>query len=168
MKNLRADRIATKDRGRCLVNSGGFTLLEIIVTLAILSVLAGLAAIQYADYIEKARVVRAIVEIKDISQALDAYNQEKGAYPPSLAEVGYANMLDPWGSPYRYLNIQTATRGQRGSFRRDRFLVPINTDYDLYSIGKDHQSSSPLTAKPSQDDVVRANNGGYIGLASQF
>ena len=52
--------------------------------------------------------------------------------------------------------------------RKDRFLVPLNKEYDLYSMGKDGKSQPPLTAKESYDDIVRANNGIYIGQASQF
>jgi general secretion pathway protein G len=55
-----------------------------------------------------------------------------------------------------------------GQARKDRFLVPLNDDYDLYSMGKDGTSSPPLTAKVSQDDIIRANNGSYVGLASLF
>ncbi len=46
--------------------------------------------------------------------------------------------------------------------------MPINSDYDLWSSGKDGASSPPLTAKPSRDDIVRANNGRFVGLASDF
>jgi general secretion pathway protein G len=46
--------------------------------------------------------------------------------------------------------------------------VPLNSDYDLYSSGPDGESRSPLTAAPSRDDIVRANNGGYIGLAGEY
>ena len=52
--------------------------------------------------------------------------------------------------------------------RKDRFLVPLNTDYDLYSMGKDGESTAPLTARQSRDDIIRADNGGFIGLASEF
>jgi general secretion pathway protein G len=47
-------------------------------------------------------------------------------------------------------------------------VVPINSDYDLYSMGKDGESVPPLTARASRDDVIRANDGAYIGLASEF
>jgi general secretion pathway protein G len=46
--------------------------------------------------------------------------------------------------------------------------VPINSDYDLYSEGKDGNSAPPLGAAQSLDDVVRANDGGYVGLAANF
>ena len=51
---------------------------------------------------------------------------------------------------------------------KDRFLVPINSDFDLYSMGKDGKSQMPLTAKDSRDDIIRANDGAYIGLAYAF
>jgi general secretion pathway protein G len=83
--------------------------------------------------------------------------------PDSLTDINYANYLDPYGNPYQYLNIQTS-KGKR-KCRKDKFVVPINTDYDLYSMGKDGQSQSPLTAKDSRDDIIRANDGAYIGPA---
>jgi general secretion pathway protein G len=80
--------------------------------------------------------------------------------------MGDGNLLDPWGNPYQYLNHYTM-KGN-GQARKDRFLKPLNSDYDLYSMGKDGQSSPPLQAKPSLDDVIRASNGSYVGLASNF
>jgi general secretion pathway protein G len=55
-----------------------------------------------------------------------------------------------------------------GGARKDRRLVPINSDYDLYSVGKDGQSSPPLTAGQSQDDIIRASDGGFVGPASTY
>ena len=56
----------------------------------------------------------------------------------------------------------------KGKPRKDRFLHPINSDYDLYSMGKDGESVEPLTAKKSHDDVIRANDGQFVGLAVEF
>lgn len=55
-----------------------------------------------------------------------------------------------------------------GQARKDRFLVPINSDYDLYSMGPDGKSTSALTAKISQDDIIRASDGLFIGRACDF
>jgi len=52
--------------------------------------------------------------------------------------------------------------------RKGHGRVPLNSDYDLYSKGNDGNSKAPLSAAVSQDDVLRANNGGFIGLASTF
>lgn len=56
----------------------------------------------------------------------------------------------------------------RGTPRKDRFLHPINSDYDLYSMGKDGESVEPLTAQKSHDDIIRANDGSFVGLAVEF
>ena len=55
-----------------------------------------------------------------------------------------------------------------GKMRKDKNLVPINSDYDLYSMGPDGISVSPLTAKASQDDIVRGRNGKFIGVATDY
>ena len=55
-----------------------------------------------------------------------------------------------------------------GQPRKDHFLHPINSDFDLYSMGKDGDSVAPLTAQKSRDDIIRANDGGYYGVASNF
>ncbi len=166
MKNIWSDEVFVRSRGRKLVTSIGFTLLELLVSLAIVAILSAIAIPLYAEYVEKARVVAAIADIRNISLTIATYNLDNDGYPQSLAEVGYKTFRDPWGSPYQYLNIQTA-KG-KGKLRKDRFVVPINTDYDLYSMGKDRNSLPPLTAKASRDDIIRANNGAYIGLASDF
>lgn len=55
-----------------------------------------------------------------------------------------------------------------GDVRKDRNLVPINSDFDLYSVGRDGESVGALTAKKSHDDVIRANDGSFVGLAVRF
>jgi general secretion pathway protein G len=52
--------------------------------------------------------------------------------------------------------------------RKDKNLHPLNTDFDLYSLGPDGESRLPLTAGPSRDDILRANNGAFIGRAENY
>ena len=52
--------------------------------------------------------------------------------------------------------------------RRDRYLFPLNTDYDLFSLGPDHRTATSLGEQVGYDDVIRANNGGFFGLASDY
>jgi general secretion pathway protein G len=49
---------------------------------------------------------------------------------------------------------------------QDKNIVPINSDFDLWSKGKVGASVSPR--QPSRDDVIRANGGGFFGLASKY
>jgi general secretion pathway protein G len=83
-------------------------------------------------------------------------------------EIGRDDAVDPWGNEFRYLLIEGMPPNIRGQARKDRNLVPINVDYDLYSVGRDGSSSKPLVAKASLDDVVRADSGGWVGLAENY
>jgi len=76
-------------------------------------------------------------------------------------------MLDPWGNNYQYLAIEDNVKA-KGNERADKNLVPINSDFDLYSNGKDGVTSRQLTSQNARDDVVRANDGRYYGLASNY
>lgn len=148
------------------VRSAGFTLVELIVSIAILAILTGIAYPLYTGYVEKARNERAESDIIKISMDLAKYDADNGAYPQSLSDLRQGVYIDPWGHPYQYLNIKTAANP--GLMRKDRFMVPINSDYDLYSMGEDGKSVPPLTAQSSRDDIIRADDGAYIGLAYAF
>lgn len=148
---------------------GGFTLIELLIAVAILGVLAAMAAGRYEAYIERVRVTRATLDIEAISAEIDGQTAEGAAPPASLAVIGLPPN-DPWGFPYRYLPLRDAT-GQRiniGRARKDRFLVPLNDDYDLFSIGRDGRTNVRIVHAASRDDVVRANNGAFVGRADQY
>ncbi len=148
----------------------GFTLIELLITVAIIGVLATVAVPGYNAYVDNARAMQAIADISTIEGKLESYyRNNNGKYPPSLTEAGAQNTLDPWGNPYQYLNLSDPNdKNITGKARKDHNLVPINSDFDLYSLGKDGKTASPLTAKISQDDIVRANNGRFINLASKY
>jgi general secretion pathway protein G len=144
----------------------GFTLLELLLVAALIGTLAAISLPIYIHALQKARVTRAIGDIKNIATTISVHQLQTGTYPDSLSEVGSDQLLDPWGHPYEYLNLSDAKN--HGKSRKDKNLVPLNADFDLYSMGKDGSSVSALTAKASQDDIVRANNGGFIGLAADY
>jgi general secretion pathway protein G len=144
----------------------GISLVEIMIGLAILATVAAIAIPNYVESVHTAKVVQAMGDIKDLQIAIDLQLLGGGRYPNSLAEAGIANKNDPWGNPYEYLRIAGGVSA--GQCRKDKFLVPLNDDYDLYSKGRDGESTSPLTADISRDDVVRAANGGFIGPAENY
>jgi general secretion pathway protein G len=160
--------------------SWGFTLIEIMIVLAIIGLLSVIAGSKYLAYIEKVRIASAVASIRAIEVQLDDYVRSEKPLPATLAEIGMDDKLDPWGYPFEYLPFPTTASGSGksngdpkggsyiGSARKDHFLVPLNSDYDLYSVGKDGQSRAPLSAPQSADDVIRANDGAYIGLAANY
>jgi general secretion pathway protein G len=118
----------------------GFTLLELLVVLGILTLLAAVAAPQVLGYLGQARSQAAQVQIKNISTALELFYLHNGGYPaeqvglPALVKApqGAPNwrgpylksadgLLDPWGRPYRY-------------------RVPgRNGDFDIFTLGRDNR-----------------------------
>lgn len=151
--------------------SRAFSLIELLIVVGLLGTIAAISLPIYMDSLDKARVARAIGDIAAVSEEISLFWFDNGRYPNSLGEVGRAGMVDPYGEPYEYLNIADNKNGKgKGGTggRKDRFLVPVNSDFDLYSKGADKDSVLPFTAPQSHDDIVRANNGAYIGLAEDF
>lgn len=145
--------------------SAGFTLLETAIVMAIIAILTAIAIPNFLNYREKAKVSVAVSDIKNIEQKVIDFLSENRSFPMTLADLGLDGLRDPWGKPYEYWPI---TGDNKQKVRKDRNVHPINTDFDLFSRGKDGNTNFPLTAHASQDDIIRANNGGYIGLASDY
>ena len=148
--------------------SKGFGLLELMVTLVVASLLVTLAVPAYDGYVRQAKVTKAIGDIRVISREIEKFCIASDGPPPKdLSELPIEVPLDPWYRPYAYLNISTAGP-DNGALRKDGSLNPLNTDYDLYSSGHDGESQGSLNAGKSRDDVVRANNGTFIGAAEDY
>ena len=119
--------------------SRGFTLLELLVVVAIIGLLAGYVAPRYFGQVGRSEVNAAKAQMDAIEKALDQYRLDIGRYPS--AELGLNALVqrpqneakwngpylrkavpaDPWGKPYIY-----KIPGEKG-------------EYDLTSLGKDGQ-----------------------------
>lgn len=115
----------------------GFTLLELLVVVAIIGLLAGIVAPRYFGQLGKSEVNAAKAQIDALEKSLDQYRLDTGHYPstdqglnalfvrpenePKWAGPYLKKAVppDPWGNPFAYRNP-----GQKG-------------DYDLVSLGKD-------------------------------
>ena len=159
---------ATIDLGRYRSRFGedGYTLVELVIVFAIIGVLTAVAIPIYGGYSDRQDQRRAITDIRVLETAVERFRTEFGGLPTSLAGVAEPGFVDPWGNPYEYLNIEDMQPGDKP--RKDKNLVPLNSDYDLYSKGKDGESKIPVTPKVSHDDIIRANDGAYVGLAVDY
>lgn len=117
----------------------GFTLLEIIVVVAIIAILAAYIAPKVAGRVDDARISKAKSDIRVLESSLELYKLDNFVYPsseqglnalvnkPSGSELrnwrdgGYIKKLnkDPWGNDYQYL------------------YPGNNGEFDVFSLGAD-------------------------------
>lgn len=255
----------------------GFTLLELMIVVAVLAIIASIGVPQYVSALRIARSSKTRQELITIASAIEAFRSNHGGrLPLTLYQIGFGGRRDPWGTPYCYFNYTDGTgdgldwaisvglvdpsavlktggsfgvgilpavfgfgRGDlplrpvaaaarrrspqapvaplldegagmtRRTFaqtllsrlshppefgavdemistlpvtsvavftgvavesvrRKDQYMWPLNTDYDLFSLGPNASTSVTLGTSLAQDDVIRANNGGYFGPASEY
>jgi general secretion pathway protein G len=149
----------------------GITLVELLTVLAITGILAAVGAGIYASQMSRLRVQDAKTEIARIQLAIASFATQPShndILPSSLAELGLDEsvLTDPWGRPYQYHRLDRAGGAAAARLRRDR--APLNRDYDLYSLGPDGVSASSIDGERGSDDIVRAANGSFVGVATEY
>ena len=113
-------------QGEARTHKAGFTLLELLIVVLIITILGGVVGVQLAGRPHEARVAAARAQLENFRLALQLYRMDHGQYPtmrqglqalvaPSsieprprrFPEAGYLERmevpLDPWGNPYVYL-----------------------------------------------------------------
>ncbi len=143
----------------------GVTLLELLAVIVVISIVSTMALRVSGRATDSAKIKRAAADILQLQTRIDEFAMAADRLPTSLGELGGGAMQDPWGNAYVYTPFATAGLS---AARQDRFLVPINTLYDLFSKGRDGITARKLTAAASIDDVIRANDGAYVGLAAGY
>jgi general secretion pathway protein G len=143
----------------------GFTLVEMAMTAAVLGLIAAIAVPSYERVLEKQRINQCAMDLRDLALRIEHYRSQHGSVPNNLADLGPPLPKDPWGRAYQFLNFSTANPG---NIRKDHNLHPLNTEFDLYSLGKDGRSAPPLTGRASRDDVIWARDGAFVGLAADY
>lgn len=118
----------------------GFTLIEVMVVVVILSILAAIVVPRIMDRPDTARITKAQADIRALESALNLYKLDNHNYPTTDAglealvqkpadaaawkEGGYMDRLpkDPWGNPYQYLS------------------PGVHGPVDIFSLGRDAQA----------------------------
>jgi len=167
---IKAEAEAVPDPGTHGIRRGGlagFTLLELMFAVAVVAILTALAVGQFSKYVDRARNATAQGDIAMMQVEIERYQTgHDGALPDSLSNIGRPAFLDPWQHPYIYTKL-AGVHGH-GSARKDHRLNPINSDYDLFSAGKNGVFKPQVSQKDSLDDIIRARDGGFVGLAAEF
>jgi general secretion pathway protein G len=187
------NRTAGSTKGSGRRRQMGLTLVELLIVMAIIGILSAIAIPFYFGQVEKARVIKAIADLDNLQVEITNFELDHNRLPDTLEEVRSKDLNDPWGNAYRYLNFATLeedseeeeipgqgknkkgkAKGKKSpteaedARRRELYDEFLNTDYDLYSCGNDGESAASMTEKQSEEDIVRGQEGNYIGLASQI
>jgi general secretion pathway protein G len=101
--------LAAPSRRNAAVRRSAFTLLEVLVVVAILVILAGVASISVFQYMEKAKIGRAKSDMATIIKAYETYYTQNSTWPQSPQDPGVLSLLsqgqsatiDPWGNGYQ-------------------------------------------------------------------
>jgi prepilin-type N-terminal cleavage/methylation domain-containing protein len=134
----------------------GFTLVEVLVVMAIISVLAGIvvASIGVARKFSDAKATA--VDIQTLVQAINTYNERFGDYPPSsLAALGVKGL--PTNEGNEALVLALSSKKKNGPFFEFKETRLLNTDNDTLSnkdLGTLRKNLDPVQNSPSLFEYV--------------
>jgi len=106
------------------IKTKAFTLIEVLLIVAIIGTLSALLVPSFTNLLEKARVNQTITDIVKISRELDDYLIDNGTLPETLVELiqdsAPLELIDPYGNPYEYLVIFGKRKQDvQGKWRKD-------------------------------------------------
>ena len=119
----------------------GFTMVELIVVVAIVTVLAGMAIPIYSSYVDKAKLTLSLSALSILKKALDSYSMEHGDYPGTL---DFSAFTDQNGVAIADASVIDQIKGNVFSF--DSYVVAAST-YTLVAKGVD-SSHTVITVTP--------------------
>ena len=147
----------------------GFSLIELLIGVTVLGALIAIALPSFNRYRDQQKISVSVADLRVLDNRLKSHKLRTETFPAALNQLIEPSPLDPCGQSYLYLRIEGEDNGAiKNSMRRDKNLNPTNSDYDLYSSGANKNSKAQLDNKVSVDDIVRANDGSYYGLASKY
>ena len=144
-----------------------FTLVESLPILAVVGLVIAVAIPTMQSKQASLKSAQAVEDIARIDRLIERYRAaNEMRLPAALSELGMHIPHDPWGQPYVYRPVEAGAVVT--DLRKDRNGIPLNSDYDLYSLGSDGMTSASLQSPLALDDVVRAGNGGFIGPTREY
>ena len=115
----------------------GFTLVEILLVVAILGILAGVAVVNLKGRTKTASISATRTSIKAIETAIDTYEVDNGIYPQSLQNLITKGNENNWNGPYlKDGRMPTDAWGNEFSYSGQ------GDTYKLSSAGPDGQAGS--------------------------
>ena len=132
----------------------GFSLIELMIAVAILAIVSAIAIPLYEGYIAESRIGRTIKDIRQMELILNDHFMDNNVPGTLAAVVTGSSLNDYWGNAYQY---RTPSVGRAESKGQPSNSAPTN--YDLFSLGADGTANTG-------DDIMRGCNGDFVGLAA--
>ncbi|HNV23277.1 MAG TPA: type II secretion system protein GspG [Candidatus Omnitrophota bacterium] len=133
----------------------GFTILEILVVLAVLAILIGIAVPRIKGMQEQANITKAKAEVKNIQAAIESYYINKGSYPPNVPVGITAYILTESDIPQMLSGVLLDPFNPDGK-EYVYFLHDNGIYYVLCSVGMD----GLFGTKPEPDGSITRNGDG--------
>jgi prepilin-type N-terminal cleavage/methylation domain-containing protein len=157
----------------CVRRTNAFTLIELLIVVAIIAILAGIAIPNLLEAQIRSKVSRAKADMRTIATGLEAYHVDNGTYPPSTLVPRFARLI-PLTTPVAFITsvpldvFDTRDAGSGGFRRSGNFAygaMPIDEEsrWALASDGPDQRgNNSPIEFYPGYSDDIWENPGsGY-------
>ena len=90
----------------------GFTLIELMIVVAIIAILAAIAISQYQDYVIRSQVSEGAALADGVKTAVAEFYQNKGYFPPANSSAGIATSTSIKGQYVSEVNVTSGTVGQ--------------------------------------------------------
>lgn len=136
--------------------NAGFTLVEVLLVVAILGILAGVVVVNFGGKQKGAMIKATYASISAICLAIDLYEVDNGTFPPTLQGLVQSSGEPNWNGPYIKGGLPVDAWGTAFSYAKVG-----EKGYEVRSAGPDRQTSSAddLTSQP----VSSAPDGGSGG-----
>ena len=137
--------------------SRGFTLVELLVVVAVIGLIAAIAIPNLLNAIERGRQARTIGDIRGLSTGIAMYEQDYVQYP-IVADWAEVTTLEDFLQPY--MSGYNASDG----WRRPFMYLSDGNAYTMVSYGMNGSADQPWTRGPIHlfDDDIVVNNGVFI------
>jgi type IV pilus assembly protein PilE len=144
---------ATK-KGILMRRASGFTLIEVMITIAIIAIIAAIAIPSYTDYVTRGKLAEATTTLSDLRVKLEQYYQDNRMYNKAGASPvcgGWTNATTPPGGVNtKYFQMQCASSNASGAGDQSYTVTATGSDGNVagftYTVDQTNTKTTVIAA----------------------